>query len=146
MNNKFGYVNLAIVGTKSYNDYDKFLEVIHNILDVYSIVPGCIISGGAKGVDTLAEDYAKEFEIKPKIFPAEWTNASGIYDKGAGMKRNALIIENADFVVAIWDGKSSGTKNSIKRAKNLNKPLVIYNYIEDKIYEFNIKHQDILEL
>lgn len=146
MNKQIGYIKLGIVGTRTYTDYNKFLEVVHAILDRYGIVPSVIVSGGADGVDTLAEDYAKEFEIAPQVFEAKWIDENGLFDRGAGMKRNAFIIEYADFVIAIWDGKSKGTKNSITRAKNLNKPLVIYNYIEDTLTEFNIKEEDILDL
>lgn len=146
MNEKIGYMKLAIVGSRGYTDYNKFLEVIHTILDKYEIVPSEVISGGAKGVDTLAEDYAKEFEITPKIFEATWIDENGNFDRGAGMKRNPFIIKNSDFVIAIWDGESKGTRNSINIAKNLNKPLVVYNYINDTLTEFNIKEEAILDL
>lgn len=146
MNKQIGYIKLGIVGTRTYTDYIKFLEVVHTIITKYGIVPSEVISGGAKGVDTLAYAYAKEFEIEPKVFEAKWKDENGIYNRAAGMERNPFIIKNSDFVIAIWDGKSKGTKDSIKISKNLNKPLIIWNYITDTLYEFNIKEEDILDL
>jgi uncharacterized phage-like protein YoqJ len=145
MKNEIKYVNLGIVGSRTYTDYNKFLEVVHTIVDRYGIVPKEIVSGGAKGGDKYAEEYAREFEIALKVFPAKWVDENGFYDNAAGMKRNVFIIQYSDFIIAIWDGESKGTKNSINIAKNLNKPIIVYNYIEDKYYEFNIKEKDILE-
>ena len=65
-----------------------------------------IISGGAKGVDTLAKEYALENGLKLTEFLPEYER----YGKGAPLKRNITIIESADIVLAFWDGKSRGTK------------------------------------
>lgn len=65
-----------------------------------------IISGGAKGVDTSAKEYALSHGIKLTEFLPEYT----LYGRAAPLKRNITIIENADIVLAFWDGKSRGTK------------------------------------
>lgn len=61
-----------------------------------------IISGGAKGIDTVARNYALAHGIKLTEYEK--------YGKAAPLKRNIIIIENADIVLAFWDGKSRGTK------------------------------------
>ena len=73
--------------------------------------------------------------IKKLIFKANWKDMSppcvvkqnqyGEYNALAGMKRNTYIIENSDLVIAFWDGKSTGTKDSINKAKLLNKEIII---------------------
>lgn len=71
-----------------------------------------IVSGGAKGADKLGEQYAKERGYKLQVYPADWDQ----YGKAAGPIRNKQMAENADALVAFWDGKSLGTKNMIDEA------------------------------
>lgn len=68
-----------------------------------------IISGGAKGVDTLAEQFAKEFNLKNEIFEADWER----FGRSAGPRRNEEMVKVADGVIAFWDYKSKGTKTTI---------------------------------
>ena len=80
-----------------------------------------IVSGGAKGVDTSAKEYADAQGIKLTEFLPEY----GRYGRGAPLKRNISIIEYADLVLAFWDGKSRGTKFVIDECKKRNKPVRI---------------------
>lgn len=84
----------------------------------------CVISGDARGADKLADLWAKNNKIDRVIMPANWEGRG----KSAGIFRNLRMIEYADGVIAIWDGKSRGTKNSIETAKNLGKKLHIEVY------------------
>lgn len=72
-----------------------------------------IVSGGAKGIDTCAREYALSHGIKLTEFLPEY----GKYGKSAPLKRNITIIENADIVLAFWDGKSHGTKFVIDKCR-----------------------------
>ena len=63
-----------------------------------------IISGGAKGIDTCAREYAIANNIKLTEFLPEYKK----FGRFAPLKRNITIIENADVVLAFWDGKSNG--------------------------------------
>lgn len=74
-----------------------------------------IISGGAKGVDTSAKEYAKKHNIKLTEFLPDYRR----YGRGAPLKRNISIIQNADLILAFWDGKSKGTKHVIENAKKM---------------------------
>ena len=80
------------------------------------------VSGGAKGVDSIAEKYARGHGVKCHIFLPDWEQ----YGKSAGFIRNKLIIDAADKVIAFWDGKSKGTKSSIDLAINAGKPVDVY--------------------
>ena len=81
-----------------------------------------IITGGARGIDTLAEQYARLEGIPLRIFYPD-TKALG---KMAYFVRNDQIVDASDVVVAIWDGKSRGTQYTIRRAMKLDKPVKIH--------------------
>lgn len=95
-----------------------------------------IISGGAHGVDTLAIEIAKEYHIDYVVFPANWKK----YGKAAGFKGNqkmawyaSLFNDSHDAkdklkgcLIAIWDGKSSGTKHMIEIAEKNSLPTYVH--------------------
>lgn len=97
-----------------------------------------VISGGAKGVDSLGESWAEKNEIPVTVFAANWeilthpdaiirTNSWGQkYDSKAGLRRNELMAVYADALIAIWDGKSRGTKHMIKMARKRELPIYVY--------------------
>lgn len=80
-----------------------------------------IISGGAAGVDTCAKKYALSHGIKLTEYLPDYRR----YGRGAPLKRNITIIQNADLVLAFWDGKSRGTKYVIEHAEKLGVPVQI---------------------
>ena len=82
-----------------------------------------IISGGAKGVDTLAEQYADEHKISKLILRPDYKR----YGKAAPLIRNKKMIELADTVIVIWDGESRGTKFTIDYAKGMGKEVILIN-------------------
>lgn len=108
-------MKVAVIGSRSFHNY----EMLKNVLSKYHI--SLIISGGAKGADSLAETYARENDIETLIFKPDWDK----HGKSAGYIRNIDIIENSDLVIAFWDGKSKGTKHSIDLAKKGNKKIII---------------------
>ena len=89
-------------------------------------VPDNIVSGGAKGTDTLAAQFAAEMDIPLLVFKPDYQK----YGRRATLLRNTQIIENADVIFAFWDGQSKGTKDSITKAKKLQKELHIISYGE----------------
>ena len=68
-----------------------------------------VVSGGAKGVDILAQQWAKAHDIPLKVFMAKWD----IHGKSAGPIRNQEMADYADQLIAIWDGASNGTRHMI---------------------------------
>lgn len=85
-----------------------------------------IVSGGARGIDTRAREYAVKNKIKLTEFLPEYEK----YGRSAPLKRNLLIIDYADYVLAFWDGKSHGTKYVIDNCKKKNKPVRVLIEIE----------------
>mgnify|MGYP004667091135 FL=1 len=85
-----------------------------------------IVSGGARGTDTCAREYAVRNNIKLTEFLPEYER----YGRSAPLKRNLLIIDYADYVLAFWDGKSYGTKYVIDNCKKKNKPVRVLIEIE----------------
>jgi len=81
-----------------------------------------IISGGARGVDTCAREYAIAHGIKLTEFLPDYDR----YGRGAPLYRNITIIEHADLVMAFWDGKSRGTKFVIDKCKERGIPVKIF--------------------
>lgn len=120
---------LAVVGTRWFEDFDLFVKILDRLRLVKEI--DVIISGGAEGVDSMAEHYAEVNGIPTEIYLAEWDK----YGKGAGFIRNKIIWDNSDIGLAIWDGKSKGTAHSFDIAKKQGKDLYIYNYTEDKFWK-----------
>jgi len=60
-------VKLGIVGYRDFNDYNKFKNIVEDYIEEVG-KPEIIISGGAKGVDTMAEKYAKENKYQMKVY------------------------------------------------------------------------------
>ena len=81
-----------------------------------------IVSGGAKGVDTSAREYALAHGIKLTEFLPEYAK----YGRSAPLKRNITIIEYSDIVIAFWDGKSRGTKFVIDNCRKLGVEVRVY--------------------
>ena len=83
-----------------------------------------IISGGARGVDSCAREYA----LKNGIKLTEYLPDYDLYDgKTAPLMRNLEIVRNSDLVIAFWDGKSRGTAHTIKKCVEFDTPVKIYN-------------------
>lgn len=80
-----------------------------------------IVSGGAKGVDICAREYAVENGIKLTEFLPDYAR----YRRGAPLKRNIQIIEYADTVLAFWDGESRGTKHVIDTCEKTGKEVKV---------------------
>lgn len=78
---------IIVAGSRDFNNY----ELVKNILDEYMEYPQfknpVIVSGGARGADSLGERYAKENNLQLEIYPADWNR----YGKSAGYKRNVEI-------------------------------------------------------
>lgn len=119
-----GTFRVIVAGSRGFNDYAALQTVCDKLLakkkQIHNIV---IISGTARGADTLGEQYARERGYTVERFPADWQQ----YGKAAGPIRNRLMARNADALIAFWDGNSIGTKNIITEAKKKGMVVRIYN-------------------
>ena len=112
-------MNYAIIGSRNFNDYEMLKIVCGKLIKNTDAV----VSGGANGADILGKQYAIEHALQYIEFLPDWE----AYGKRAGFMRNHDIIDNSDFIIAFWDGKSNGTAHSIELARNSKKPtLIVY--------------------
>jgi len=133
-------MNLGIIGGRDFDKYDVLRHQIDPIRSNYDI--SCIVSGGARGADSLAERYANEYNIKTLIFKPDWDK----YGKAAGFIRNSDIINNSDLVIAFWNGNSKGTLDSINKALNTKTNIIVLDYYGCMNYDYTkIFNYDILE-
>lgn len=116
----------AIVGSRDFNDYSQLHWVLDRIRLMFAI--DGFVSGGAKGADSLAETYARSCKIPIEVIKPDWEQ----FGRSAGMIRNREIIKAADIVVAFWDGRSRGTKNSIDRAFSAKKYCFVFFNLHTK--------------
>lgn len=109
-------MKIAIIGSRNYPNQRQVVRYVK------ALPSGCIvISGGARGVDSWAEEAAKARGLETIVFLPEWDK----YGKSAGFRRNADIVTTADRVVAFTTG-SAGTEHSIMLAKRYGKPIEIF--------------------
>lgn len=114
-------MKIVIAGGRDFENYNLLREKCDEIIDSNLTE---IISGCAKGADTLGERYAKERGFNTKLFPADWKT----HGRKAGPIRNKQMADYGEMLIAFWDGKSSGTKNMIENSKKLGLIVHIINY------------------
>lgn len=119
--------NIAVIGSRTFTDKKRLFDILDKNFEKI----GVIVSGGAKGADELGRVYAQERGFPCLIYYPRWRSVTGGFDKGAGFKRNHLIIKNCDIVLAFWDGVSKGTQNSLDLARQLNKKIKIFTFQAD---------------
>lgn len=118
-------MRIIVAGSRTFANLDWIdgVELVRSTVESSLFTTNVIVSGGADGIDTFAEMYAEEEDLPLVVYEAEWDK----YLKAAGPKRNIRMAQNADALVAIWDGKSTGTHHMIKTAKK--RGLKIYVHI-----------------
>jgi len=103
---------VIIAGGREFNDYDYLKRRCSVILRHKKDI--IVVSGQAKGADTLGERLAYELGYSVKVFPADWDT----HGRSAGYIRNSQMADYADALIAFWDGKSKGTGHMIDLAKS----------------------------
>lgn len=82
-----------------------------------------IVSGGANGVDSIAEKWARQHGIEVLIYKPQYEVYGGKY---APIQRDKELVNASDIVIAFWDGKSKGTKFTIEYARELGVPTIVH--------------------
>ena len=104
-------MKIAVIGSRDLK--------VENLGDYLSSDVTEIVSGGAKGIDTCAREYAKENRLKLTEFLPDYKR----FGRGAPLKRNLEIVAYADCVIAFWDGTSRGTKFVIDHCHKIEKNI-----------------------
>jgi hypothetical protein len=114
---------IAVVGSREFWNKTLLFDAISHVIKENKDKPITLVSGGARGADSLAALYAKEHSINIIEYLPDWS-----IGKHAGFIRNRQIIEKADYVIAalVQTLPCRGTWNSISIAQELKKPI---NYV-----------------
>lgn len=108
-------------------------KYLRHLLEQLNFKITCVVSGTAKGVDTLGEVWAKEENIPIERYPADWDQ----HGKAAGHIRNSQMANNAEALVAVWDGVSRGTKNMIDTARLKRLRVTVFNLKDKSKLDYN---------
>jgi len=114
-------MKVIIAGSRDITDMDHVVEAVKQ--SGYEITE--VVTGMARGVDTLAEQYGFDKHLNIQRFEAKWNQ----FGKLAGRIRNIEMAVYAEALIAVWDGKSTGTRHMIEKA--LEKGLKVYVYRAD---------------
>ncbi len=114
---------LAVVGTRSFIDYDLMKE------EIDGVNPSRIVTGDARGADSLAKRYAEEKGIPYQVFEADWSGEG----KKAGMLRNKLVVDACTDGLVFWDQRSPGTANAIKNLRDMGRPYKVIEFAPDSV-------------
>lgn len=114
---------------------DKYLDIDHGYRE--ELFGTAILSGGAVGVDRLAQSYAEENDIPFFLYkPYHLVDTKVDYQPRYFFTRNKQIVDNCDEMIAFWDGKSHGTEDAIRYARKKRKPVTVIEPDENEIAEF----------
>lgn len=104
-------MKIVIAGSRNIDNFDLSQHIPSNV--------DLIITGGASGIDNLAEKYADKHKISKLIILPDYKR----YGRAAPLRRNEIMVDLSDLVIVVWDGVSRGTKYTIdyatKKGKNL---------------------------
>lgn len=120
-------MKVAVVGSRSITEYSTVKHAIQRSPWWHPSYegqrPGVVfVSGGADGVDSLAERFAEEHGCTVEVIEPDWDD----WSRGHPAKvRNTHIVEAAHAVIAVWDGNSNGTRDSIDKALDRGKNLYV---------------------
>jgi hypothetical protein len=115
-------MKIIVAGSRSFSSYDRLAKIMDKV--TANLQEITIISGAARGADTLGERWAAERKHTVIRKPADWDR----FGKSAGYRRNEEMAAIADALVAFWDGKSPGTKHMIDLMTSTKKPVRIIRF------------------
>lgn len=135
-------MRLIIAGSRSITDRSTIETALEespfNLEDV-----NVLVNGDADGVDSIAVDIVTEardeyesINITIDSYPADDFVDEAPHPKVAPLLRNTEMAENADALLAVWDGESNGTEDMISKAEKENLMIDIYRTDNTTLEEF----------
>lgn len=125
-------LRVIIAGSRDFNDYELLKKSAIEIITKKTMLPDLtrIISGGARGADTLGERFANEMGLEITRFIPDWDGLGkrAGYVRNAEMAKFAVEDDNDGILIAFWDGKSRGTKHMIDLAKRYGLEVHVVNF------------------
>lgn len=117
-------MKIIVAGGRNFNNYELLRDSLDRIFQRLKKENIVIISGTAKGADSLGEQYSKERGYKLEKFPANWNR----FQMAAGPIRNEQMAQVADALVLFWNGKSRGSADMLERAKKHSLKVRVVKY------------------
>jgi YspA, cpYpsA-related SLOG family len=114
---------VIIAGGRDFADYNLLSTKVSHLIQ-NKLPDVAIISGVARGADSLGAKFGRANGITVIEKPADWNK----FGKSAGYRRNEEMLQIADAVIAFWDGKSKGTKHMIDISRSAGIPVRVINY------------------
>ena len=128
-------LRIIIAGSRDFNDYELLKKSAIEIITKKTMLPDLtrIVSGGARGADTLGERFANEMGLEISRFIPDWDGLGkrAGYVRNAEMAKFAVEDDNNGMLIAFWDGQSRGTKHMIDLAKRYGLEVHVVNYKEN---------------
>lgn len=115
-------MKIGIVGSRSITDYSEFMNVMRSAPENWQQSWESFFSGGADGVDTMAEKYARDNKYPIEVIEPDYGDWSGGHPAKV---RNTDIVEESDAIIAVWDGTSNGTRDTIDKALDRGVPIYV---------------------
>lgn len=112
-------MKVVIAGSRNIFDEVTVINILNNA--PYEITE--VVSGHAMGIDQIGETWARSKGIPTSVFTPRYGEGNS---RIAPLLRNTEMAKYGDALVAIWDGKSHGTKHMVEQMKKLNKPYTVY--------------------
>ena len=117
-------IKVIVCGGRDFSDLGLMTQILNHYIGGYAKTKVELVSGGARGADTLAIDYGAINHIPINVYYADWNR----HGKRAGYLRNAKMAQVATHCIAFWDGKSHGTKHMIDLARKNSLLTLVINY------------------
>jgi len=113
---------VAIVGSRNWKDHIAVCDAVRRLK-----AGTVVVTGGARGVDTMAEQEALEIGLTAVVVKPSW-----VLGRHAGIKRNQIIVDISNRGIAFWDGQSPGTADTIEKFRRAGKPIEVIERQGDK--------------
>lgn len=115
-------MRVIVAGSRGVTGEAVVLQALRDAYLILGINPTTVVSGAARGVDSLGEAIARKHGLKIARRPADWNR----YGNAAGYRRNKEMAAEADALVAVWDGASPGTRHMIAIAQAAGLPTWVH--------------------
>lgn len=125
---------IAVVGGRDFSDSKLFWTEMRKARKQYKFKS--VVSGGAEGADTFAKVWSEQKKVPITVHKPDLSKG-----KFGPLERNKKIVDDSDFMIAFWDGKSKGTKHSIGLANKKGIPVVVINYSKQLVPPTRVKIQ-----
>lgn len=121
------HVWVCIAGGRDFDDYEYLCSCMESVKHLYWDKEIRVVSGAAKGADELGERWAADYGYVVDSHPPDYKKFEGA-ERYAPLARNEEMAEQADVLVAFWDGKSRGTRHMIGCAFKQGLEIHVFRY------------------